>query len=453
MHRPMPRGRRLAVSAAGALAVLAATAPSALSADQATLRLLGSSPIYANSVAVHKAAGGDVNVKPARYHYRITTPSGVTEASGNCVDLSHYIVTGRDYAVELQSAADDPALGSPELKAAGWLLSRSDDLIASAANPGLEAGAIQVAIWQLSGQARGLDAPTGDLALNARVNTLRTLATGKEVPQQLAVSIAGDDTCVDTAAPVTVTGTPGAEVDLRATGGGTVQPDRVTLDEFGTGSAMVRADGAAATVTVHAQASAPTVVRATKLPGQSAPQDQLLLRPGVLTADDSQPFVDCDLNTFAAPDVPGLTTPVDAPAPPAAPAPTAPAQALDLDLRTPHLAAPGGIAVYTLTVANTGTRTARNLSVAQRLDRGVSPISSRAPKGTRSALGRGTARWTLAALKPGARATLTLKVRVGRRAAGAIAHTSATVRSAKARATAKGATSIVRRVGKTEQGF
>ena len=185
MHRPLPRGRRLAVSAAGALAVLAATAPSALSADQATLRMLGSSPIYANTVAVHKAGGGDVNVKPARYHYRITTPAGVTEASGNCVDLSHYIVTGRDYAVELQDANDDPALGSPEFKAAGWLLSQSDDLIASAADPGLVAGALQVAIWQLSGQARPLDAPTGDLALNARVNTLRTLAAGKEVPSSV----------------------------------------------------------------------------------------------------------------------------------------------------------------------------------------------------------------------------------------------------------------------------
>jgi uncharacterized repeat protein (TIGR01451 family) len=217
----------------------------------------------------------------------------------------------------------------------------------------------------------------------------------------------------------------------------------------------VRATGGAATLTVQAHASAPRVVRATKLPGQSAPQDQLLLRPGALTAEDSQPFVNCDLNTFSAPDVPGLTTPADAPPPPAAPAPAppAPVQALELDLRTPHLAAPGGVAVYRLRVANTGTRTVRNVAVAQRLDRGVAAISTRAPKGTRSALGRSAARWRLAALKPGATATLTLKVRVGRRAAGAIAHTTATVRSAKARATASGATSIVRRVGKTEQGF
>ena len=447
--RPTPRARRLAVSAAGALAVLAATAPTALAGEQATFRLLGSSPIYASSVAVHKAGGGDVNVRPARYHYRITTASGITEASGNCVDLSHYIVTGRDYTVDLQTAADDPALASADMKAAGWLLSQTDDLIASAANPGLEAGALQVAIWQLSGQARPLDAPTSDIALNARVTTLRTMAAGKEVPSELDVSILGNDTCKDSAAPVTVTGTPGAEVDLEVTGGGTIQPAQVTLDETGVASAQVRASGAATTLTVHAETGAPTVTRATKMPGQTSPQDQLFLRPGVLTADDSQPFVDCDLNTFTSP-VPGFAPPADAPAPPP---PAAPVQALDLDLDTPHLAAPGGIAVYKLTVKNTGTRTARNVAVAQRLGGGVAPISTRGPRGTRSTLRRSGVDWTLAALKPGARATLTLKVRVGRRTAGAIAHTTATASSAKARAKASGATSIVRRVGKTEQGF
>jgi uncharacterized repeat protein (TIGR01451 family) len=437
----------------GALAVLAAAAPSALAGEQATFRLLGSSPIYASSVSVHKAAGGTVNVRPARYHYRITTPSGVTEASGNCVDLSHYITTGRDYRVDLQTAADDPALASADMKAAGWLLSRTDALIAAAANPGLEAGALQVAIWQLSGQARPLDAPTSDLALNARVNALRAMAAGREVPSQLAVEILGYDTCVDTAAPVTVTGTPGAEVDLSVSGGGTIQPSEVTLDAAGVATAQVRADGAAATLTVHAETAAPTLLRATKLPGETAPQDQLLLRPGVIAADDAQAFVDCDIHTFS-PDVPGLTSPLDPPAPPPpAPAPAPPVQALDLDLRTPALAAPGGVAVYRLTVRNEGTRTARNLAIAQRLDAGLAPIRAKGPKGSRSSLGRNAARWTLSALKPGARATLTLKVRVGRKQAGAVAHTSVSVRSAKARAKASGATSIVRRVGKTEQGF
>jgi uncharacterized repeat protein (TIGR01451 family) len=280
------------------------------------------------------------------------------------------------------------------------------------------------------------------------------MAAGREVPAQLAVEILGNDTCVDTAAPVTVTGTPGAEVDLSVTGGGTIQPSEVTLDAAGVATAHVRADGAATTLSVHAETDAPTLLRATKLPGQTAPQDQLLLRPGVLGADDSQAFVDCDIHTFA-PDVPGLTSPIDppAPAPAPAPSPAPPVQALDLDLRTPTLAAPGGVAVYRLTVRNDGTRTAHDLAVAQRLDAGLAPIRAKGPKGSRSTLGRNAARWTLAALKPGARATLTLKVRVGRKTAGAVAHTSVSVRSAKARAKASGATSIVRRVGKTEQGF
>ena len=81
------------------------------------------------------------------------------------------------------------------------------------------------------------------------------------------------------------------------------------------------------------------------------------------------------------------------------------------------------------------------------------PISSRGPRGSSAKLGRSAANWTLGALKPGRSATLTLKVRIGRAKAGAIAHTSAAVRSPKARADASGATSIVRRVGKTDQGF
>ena len=197
---------------------LAAFAGSALASEPATFRLLGSSPIY-SSVDVHKAAGGTVNVRPARYHYRITTPAGVTEASGNCVDLSHYITTGRDYQVNLESAADDPALGNPSFLAAGWLLSQADDLIGSAGNPALEAGALQVAIWQLSGQARDLDAPTSDPALNARVAELRAAAAGRSVPSALAVSVNGGDTCLDTAAAVTVTGTPGVGGGPRGHGG------------------------------------------------------------------------------------------------------------------------------------------------------------------------------------------------------------------------------------------
>ena len=459
MNRPsVPRLGRVAAIAAGALLLVLSLAGSALGAERVTFRLLGSSPIYANAVDVHKAAGGTVHVRPARYHYRITTAAAAgqsgatTEASGNCIDLSHYIVTGRDYQVDLQSAADAPELASPSFRAAGWLLSQAEDLIAAAADPGLESGALQVAIWQLSGQARDLDAPSSDPVLNARVAELRALAAGRSVPSALAVSVAGGDTCLDSGAVVTVTGTPGAQVDLSvpaAPGAGPaaqVTPEQVTIGPSGVASATLTSS-VAGPVTVTASTSAPTLLRATKLPGATTPQDQLLLKPGALTAQSSHGFVDCDLYLLG----PDATAPLAPPAPPAPAAPTAPrGAALAFSLDSPTLAAPGGLAVYKLRVTNTGTRTVRRVRVAQRVGRGVSPIRARGPRGTTSKIGRRAARWTLATLKGGRSATFVLKVRVGRRLAGGVTRTTASLRGT---GRASATTAVVRRVGKTEQGF
>lgn len=456
-----PRLGRAAAAAAGALVLCLSLAGSALASERATFRLLGSTPIYANAVDVQKAGGGTVHVRPARYHYRITTgvtaasPGVTIEAAGNCVDLSHYIVTGQDYQVDLQSAADAPELGSPSFLAAGWLLSQADDLIAAAPDAGLEAAAIQVAIWQLSGQASDLGAPSGDAVLNARVAELRALAAGRSVPSALAVSVAGGDTCLETPAAVTVTGTPGAVVDLSvpvtpgAASFAQVIPARVTLDASGVASATLRSS-IPGTVTVTANTSAPTLLRATKTPGASTPQDQLFLRPGTLSAEATHGFVDCGLYLFG-PSAPGATAPL-APAPPAPVVPTEPP--LVISFESPSLAAPGGVAVYKLHVTNNGARTARGVRVAQRLGRGVAPVSARGPKGTSSRIGRGAAHWTLAALKSGRSATLVLKVRVARRLAGDVTHTSAALRDAgAASAHASATTAIIRRVGKTEQGF
>jgi uncharacterized repeat protein (TIGR01451 family) len=456
MNRPpVPRLGRVAASAAGALVLLLGLAGSAQASERATLRLLGSSPIYA-SVGVEKAAGGTVQVRPARYHYRITTgtPGVTTEASGNCADLSRFILSGRDYQVDLQSAADAPELGSPSFREAGWLLSQTDGLIAAAPDAGLEAGALQIAVWQLSGQARDIGAPSGDAVLNARAAELRALAAGRSLPSALAVSVAGGPTCLDTPTTVTVTGSPGAVVDLSVpntpAGAPTAQvmPQRVTLDAGGLATAKVRSSEPG-TVTVTAAASAPTLLRATGIAGASGPQDQLFLRPRALSATATHAFIDCALYVFGS-DGPATTAPLapTAPAPATAPA-TEPPLVIVLD--GPGLAAPGGVAVYTLHVTNNGPRTARDVRVAQSFGRGVAPISARGP---RARIGPGAAHWTLAALKGGRSATLTLKVRVGRGLAGEVTHTTAAARGAGAlSARASATTAILRKVGKAEQGF
>jgi uncharacterized repeat protein (TIGR01451 family) len=446
-----PRAGRAAACAAGAAAMLLAAAAPSLAAEPATLRLLGSSPIYSKAIDVHTATGGDVRVQPATYRYRIAQAGTTTsEASGNCVDLSHYIVTGRDYDVTLDSAADAPELGSPEMLAAGWLLSQADRLIAVAPDAGFEAGALQVAVWQLSGQARTGDAPTSDAAINARSAALRQMAAGRRVPSDLAVSAAPGDTCLHTDSPITITGTPGAVVEL-TTGSedATVSPAEVTIDGSGVATAELRSD-APGTAVVSAEMSAPALLRATKLAGQSAPQDQLFLRPGTMSASAAHAFVACGVVGFG---VPTILAPAPAPAPSVAPVQSPPAAALSVSLDAPALAAPGGTAVYRLRVTNTGTTTRRDVRVAQTLDRRVTVIRAAGPRGSSARASRHAAHWRLFALRPGRSTTLFLKVTVGRRLAGDVAHTSAAVRGGRARGADTAVTAVVRRVGKTEQGF
>jgi len=468
MIRPtIARAARAVAALVGALALLAALAGSALAAEPATLRLMGSSPAYGAAVDVHSTSVGTIRVRPARYHYRIIQGAQTTDASGYCVDLAHFIGTGRDYPVELQTAADAPELGGPGFTEAGWLLSRSDDLIASAPDAQLEAAAIQVAIWQLTGQARDLGAPTGDAAINARVGALRAMASGRSLPSALAVAISGA-TCLGEPATVAVAGTPGTLVDLDVTSGqGTVTPAQVTVGDDGTAQAQLRSS-AAGDVTVTATASAPLLVRATKLAGTSSPQDQLLLRPGTLTAQATHRFTACDLFTLAPPESrerprPAAPAAPGAPAAPAAPGPAAPgvpgpaptdAAPLALAMSAPKIAAPGGVAVYRIRVANRGRTAARGVTVAQRLSRGLAALRARGPKGTTARVSRGAARWRLASLAPGRTAVLTLKVRVGRSLAGDVGRSTAAVRARGASAArASGTTAVVRRVGKTDQGF
>lgn len=446
----MARRSRLRAAAPAAVAALAAglaAATTAAAAEPATFRLLGSSPTYGTAVDVQRSAGGISRVRPARYHYRVTTGAGASEASGFCVDLSHYIVTGRDYDVELQTAADAPELASPAGREAGWLVSRSSDLIAAAADARLEAAALQVAVWQLTGQAADMGAPTSDATLNARAAQLRALATGRRLPDALGVDVAGEETCAGAGAAVTVTGAPGTVVDLAVEGAGaSVTPARVTLDALGTAVAEVRS-GEAGTVSVTATTGTAEAVRATKLPGAAGPQDQLFVRPATLTAEDDHAFRACDLFTLA----PSLPEPPPPAGPP--PAPAAPAEALALSLAGPAVAAPGGTAVYRLTVRNRGRSVVRGVRVTQRLGAGLAPVRARGPRGATARVGRRAAAWRVAAIRPGRAVSLSLRVRVGRRVAGDLGRTTAVARTGAARASAGAATAVVRRVGKTEQGF
>lgn len=130
-------------------------------------------------------------------------------------------------------------------------MSRSADLIADAADARLGAAALQVAVWQLTGQAADAGAPTSDPALNARAAELRALAAGWRL-----------------------------------------------ADALGTAVAEVRA-GEAEPASATATAGTAEAVRATGLPGAAGPQDRLFARPATLTAEDGHAFEACDRFTLA----------------------------------------------------------------------------------------------------------------------------------------------------------
>lgn len=443
---------RALVTATAAALALAGAAATATAAEPATLRLMGSSPTYGSAVDVTLVGGRTIRVRPARYNYRIAHGGRVDLLNGFCVDTSHYFTTGRDYDVSLQTAADAPEMASGDYREAGWLVSQADRLITEASDAPREAGAIQIAVWQLTGQAADVPSPTSDPGLNARVAQLRTIAEGMRVPEALDVSVTGPSTCAGEAATVTVTGTPGAVVDLEASPPtAAVTPARVVIDATGTATATLTSPGAG-DVTLHASADAPVPVRATKLPGAANPQDQLLVLPGELTDEVTQPFVDCGVYLLGTP--PAVTGPFPAP-PPADPpaAEPAPASALGLDVGAPPVTSPGGTVAYRIRVSNDGTRPARGVVVRQALGPGLRPLTARGPAGSTRALGRRAVTWRIPRILPGRAVTLTSTVRVGRGLMGDIGRTGVTVRDAHHVLRAGAVTAVVRPVTPADQGF
>ena len=135
----------------------------------------------------------------------------------------------------LQTAADAPELANPAHGEAAGSCWRPTALIAASANPGLEAGAIQTAIWMILGEADPTT-PTSDAALNARAQQIRALATGKRAAGRWPSRPRASSTCAGgSGTTLTVTGTPGASASLAVTAGqGTLSASQVTFGANGT---------------------------------------------------------------------------------------------------------------------------------------------------------------------------------------------------------------------------
>ncbi len=236
--------------------VVAALAPAlASAATPATVRLLVAEPAYSGVTMTHPD-GTTVRGGPGLFRLRISASGAApVELRGFCADLKHPITSGVDYSVSLRTVADEPSLGSPRRAEAAWLVQNAERLIAAqpSAKRALEAGAIQVAVWQLMDEAREAN-PTSDAALNARAAAIRLIAAGRAVGGPLTMTPAMPRGCAGrSAVTVRLTGTPGSTADLAVTAGaGTLGATQVRFAADGTASVALSA-ATAGSVTVTAR--------------------------------------------------------------------------------------------------------------------------------------------------------------------------------------------------------
>lgn len=418
-------GRRLVIALA-TLAVLAAGAVGAAAAP-ASLRALDlASPSLGHDVTVIAAGGGTFTADPGRAVLRLTPAGGpASQVLAWCVDPARSISEGVDYPVDLQNASDTPALAGPGFSQAAWLIAASDRMIADAADPGLEAAAIQVAVWQLTGGVADTADATSSAVLNARVAQIRAAAAGRAVVTELAASATVESVPVGTPVTVTISGTPGAVVDLAITSGAaTLSAGQVVIGPSGavTVTAIPTAPGA---VTIGASAQGGVLHRAVRVAGRSTPQAMAYVSSVPLTASAA-------ITALA----PAVVTPlpvVVVPVPVAAA--QVPVATLGLTKTAPATTRPGRVITYRLTVTNVGATVARAVVVRDPVP--LRTYVTRLPG--RARLRAGAVEWRLGDLAPGARATLVLRLRTDRLARGEVLNraTAAAANAAQVRAQAR----------------
>jgi uncharacterized repeat protein (TIGR01451 family) len=313
-----------------------------------------------SQVTVNLPGGLSRLLEPGQFQLQVTPAGGApTVQPAFCIDPLNPISRNIPYQVSLQTASDAPELANPAHAEAAWLMQEADALIAASPNQGLEAGAIQVAIWMILGEADATT-PTSDAALNARAQQVRALAAGKTTAGPVSISAAAASTCAGTATTLTVTGTPGASASLAVTGGqGTLSANSVTFGAGGTATVTL-SSGAAGTVGVTVTSNGAQLTRAARLAGADAPQETAFVVPQTYQASVNVTFTDCAARASGVRSARSRT-----------PTPT-----LAVTKVAPKTLKSGSQIPYIITVRNTGKVTARNVVVADRVPSGLSYLTS-----------------------------------------------------------------------------
>jgi Domain of unknown function DUF11/Thioester domain len=398
--------RRIALLGA-AIATVAAPAV-ASAATPANLLLDTASPEY-NLVTIKRAAGGTVQARPSLFNQNIT-PTGLalySPSAAFCTDLDHEINEGINYAVNLTDATDDPTLNSAAYQQVTWLIDNAPLLVANSVNKPLEAGAIQVAIWQLVAGASNAPDVTNDTQLNARITAIRALANAGKLVGPITISSPVTTTCSTSTVPLSLKGTPGTTATVAISAGtAKLSAPSVTFDAAGVASVSV-SGATPGTVTVTASASGVKLVKAGRINATvTTPQETAHVRPVVYTANTSITFTNC--TTPGTPGAPG--TPPSTPTTPVV-SPTVAEACINTNLKVgvsaPKSVRAGSTIMVALTAQNMGTATADASVLRYKIPSGFSLVSR--PAGSR--VSNGVVTITLGNLGPNSvrRAKITLR--------------------------------------------
>ncbi|MGI9538914.1 MAG: Ig-like domain-containing protein [Miltoncostaeaceae bacterium] len=183
--------------------------------------------------------GGVQSENPGVFSIEVTSAGTVhVPDAAFCVDMDIGMSIGL-YDVLVQTPGDTPELASPEYQSIAWLLSQARTLINNAADPGLEAGALQIAVWMNApNEADRLDPVVGaaNPALEARALELYALSQGKSLTP-LTIAASPGSTTAPSTVTLSLTGTPGTTATLGVTSGsGTLGATSVTFDASGQAS-------------------------------------------------------------------------------------------------------------------------------------------------------------------------------------------------------------------------
>ena len=441
------------------LAALALLPALANAAQPATLRLTGSDPEYRSTVLT-TPAGKQITASPGLFRLRVT-PSGGTAAEqrGFCADSLHAITSGVNYNVSLRTSDDEPLLGSARFGEAAWLIQQAESMVAAApsGSRALEAGALQVAVWQLTDQIRETT-PTNDAALNARTAAIRALAAGHAIGGPVTITAAATHGCAGrSAVALHLTGTPGSTATLSVAGAGVVSPAQVRFDPNGVADASVTSTTPGA-VTVTARSQGGRLTRAARATaGASTPQETLFLTSAEFSASTVVTFDDCPVIPFeTTPAVPvtpisGPLNPLETKGPTPSDGTTGPSSprrstqsspTFTVTKTGPAHAAAGSTVSYRIRVTNTSPAALGGLLLADDLPAGMS--LARIPSG--SALKGGRLVWSLSSLGAGRARTFTVKVTIDEGVSGTRCNRATVTRSGTSTsAAAKACTTITSR--------